>query len=354
MIFFKFILCFLLAEAIIVTIRFIASKSIIKPWFKSTIIILEFLVSFLLAYLLMALGFDFWFGPFLFALYVALLMDGFAQLIYLIVRLFVNKKKRFIILTIISNVLGVAFLTFGMVNMEVVSAKYLSYISDKLNNTYKIAFVSDMHVGEAQPLHVTLNTIESIKKHNPDFTIIGGDLVDEHTTMDDMKETVKAFASFTTPVYFIRGNHDLLGKITIKDLEDELINSGINVVIDEFIKLGDDLTLLGREDLSNEERKKITDLVNPYPGSYLLVADHQPFDFKENAKIGLDLQLSGHTHAGQIFPLRLFYSFAVYTYGEYHYENATLNVSAGASGWQVPLRTEVGSQYEIITLQPNH
>lgn len=106
------------------------------------------------------------------------------------------------------------------------------------------------------------------------------------------------------------------------------------------------------DDYSNKERKDINELVNPYPDNYLIVVDHQPFYFIDNCKIGLDLQLSGHTHAGQIFPLRLIYSISTYAYGLYHHQDAILNVSSGGSGWLVPYRTEIGCQYEIITLKP--
>ncbi|MCR4562609.1 MAG: metallophosphoesterase [Bacilli bacterium] len=355
MIFFIFILWFLLAESIIFVVRFLLRKVDIELWLKIIIIVLEVVISIALAYLAMATNVGYWFiSPLMFALNVALLMDASAQVIYLVIRIFHKNHKRIVLLSILSNVLGVAFLTFGMINMQVVSPKYLSYSSSKLSNTYKVAFVSDVHVGSSQTLETTLNTINAIKNQNADFTIIGGDLIDEYTTKSEMESVAKAFGEFTNPVYFIRGNHDLTGEVTINELEASLTSAGVKVVVDEFIKLADDLTLLGREDLSNSNRKKITDLVNPCPSSYLLVADHQPFAFEENCKIGLDLQLSGHTHAGQLFPLNWIYSLAVHSYGEYRYQNSILNVSSGASGWQNPLRTEIGCQYEIITLSPSN
>ncbi len=353
MIFFVFILWFLLAEAVICGVRFLLRKINIKLWINIVIIALELVLSIAIAYFCIATSVGNWFiSPFLVALYVAMFMDVFAQIIFLIARIFIKKGKRFVVLTVLTNILGVAFLTFGMINMQIVKPKYLSYSSSKLTNTYKVAFVSDIHVGSSQTLNTTLKTIRDIKNQNADFTIIGGDLIDEYTTMSEMKATVKAFGDFTKPVYFIRGNHDLLGEVKIADLEAELTAAGVTVVVDEFVSLASDLTLLGREDISNPSRKKIDELTNPYPSSYLLVADHQPFEFEKNCKVGLDLQLSGHTHAGQFFPLKWLYGIVVHSYGEYHYKGATLNVSSGASGWQNPLRTEVGCQYEVITLKP--
>lgn len=355
MIFFIFVLFFLLAEAIVFGVRFALRKFNIKIWLRIIIAIIELVLALLLAYLSMAtyMLMNLFFGPLAFALYIALLMDAVAQILYLIVFAFIGNKKKTAILTSISGILGTAFLVFGMINSQIVSPKYISFSSEKLSNSYKFAFVSDMHVGKAQPLSTSIKTVESIKAQNPDFTIIGGDLIDEYTTRGEMKEVVKAFSTFTSPVYFVRGNHDLNGQVSNKELEDELIASGIHVVIDEFIPIGTDLTLLGRNDLDSPTRKKIDELVNPYPSTFLLTADHQPFEFDIQAKAGIDLQLSGHTHAGQLFPLKTLYQISIYSYGEYHYENSILNVSSGASGWQNPYRSEVGCQYEIITLNPS-
>ena len=69
--------------------------------------------------------------------------------------------------------------------------------------------------------------------------------------------------------------------------------------------------------------------------------------------LGADLQLSGHTHAGQFFPLKLLYPLFTPTYGEYEYDNgAKLIVSAGASGWRFPFRTEAHCSFEVVDLLP--
>lgn len=351
--FFTFILWFILAELLINGVRYIFRLHKIKIWINIIIIICELLLSFLFAYLVMDTVIGYWpITPFLVALYATLFVDGFIQIIYLLMRLFIKKGKRFVLLTIMSNLSAVIFLTFGMINMQIVKPKYLSYSSSKLENTYRIAFISDMHIGKAQPINTTIKTIRDIKNNNPDFTFIGGDFVDEFTKEEEMKKAIKEFASFSTPVYFIRGNHELTGRIKFEDVEKELTASNIKVVVDEYVTLASDLTLLGRDDLDSKNRKKIEELINPYPSTFLLVIDHQPFDYKNNAKAGMDLQLSGHTHAGQLFPLRMLYSMGVSVYGEYRYNSSILNVSSGASGWYVPFRTEIGCQYEIITLSP--
>lgn len=353
MIFFKFILWFLLSEAIIIGVRFLLRKKEIPLGWQIGITVGEFLVGILMAFMPMA-------GPmalrplhpFMMALYVALFMDSFAMAIFLIVNKYGKKQRSWIFLTAISLVLGILFLTFGIVNMEVVTPKYHEYSSTKLNNEYKIAFVCDVHIGSAQEVSTTIKTINKIKAENPDFTLLGGDIVDEYTTKEDMVEALAAFKDFTTPVYFVYGNHDPFGNFTEDDLIATLLENNIVIVKDEFVALSSDLTLLGREDASFKDRKPIDELANPYPNTYVLVVDHQPTKFKDNCTIGIDLQLSGHTHAGQLFPLGIMYEVIADSFGEHKYGESIMYISSGACGWREPLRTDHGCHFEIITLKP--
>ena len=290
--------------------------------------------------------------PFMMAMYVALMMDSVAMAIYLIYNKYGKEQKGWVFLTAISLILGIVFLTFGIVNMEIVTAKNHTYSSAKLNNEYKIAFVCDVHIGSAQTVSTTIKTINKIKAENPDFNLLGGDIVDEYTTKSDMETALAAFKDFTTPVYFIYGNHDPHGNFTEEDLEANLALNNIIIVRDEYVALASDLTLLGREDASDKSRKSIDDLINPYPDTYLIVVDHQPTKFKDNCKCGLDLQLSGHTHAGQLFPLNEMYEMIADSYGTHKNGNQIMYISSGASGWREPLRTSRGCHYELITLKP--
>ena len=353
MTFFIFILWFLLSETIIFGIRFLLRNKEIPLGGQIGITIGEFLLAIFMAFMPMAGPMAFRpIHPFMMAMYVALFMDSIAKAIILIVNKFGKKKRSWVFLTAISLVLGILFLTFGIENMEIVTPKYHTYSSSKLHNEYKVAFVCDVHIGSSQEVSTTIKTINKIKAENPDFTFLGGDIVDEYTKKEDMEQALSAFKEFSTPVYFIYGNHDPFGNFTEDELVATLHENNIIIVKDEFVALADDLTLFGREDASFKDRKPIDELVNPYPNTYVVLVDHQPTTFKDNCKAGIDLQLSGHVHAGQLFPLLEFYSIIAQTYGEYHNDSATMYVSAGASGWREPLRTSRACHYEIITLKP--
>ena len=351
---FLFILWFVLAEILVIAPRILLRKKKVRIWLHILLVFLELLVAIAFAYAAMVthIGTTF-IGPLLFTLYIAFFADAAARLLFLLIKIFAHKMKRMGFLMIVSNLFGVSMLVLGMIDIQIVTVKYLTYTSSKLTNTYKIAFVCDLHVGKAQSMDRTLQTINEIKKENPDFTIIGGDLFDKYTTRDEMNKTLAAFKTFSRPVYFVYGNHELEDGLNLTTLASDLAANNIRAVVDEYIPLASDLTLLGRQEYNSKDRKKIADLENPYPDTYLLVADHQPFGFQDNSKLGVDLQLSGHTHAGQLFPLRWVYAIQIYSYGEYKYNKSTLYVSSGASGWQNPYRFEVPCEYNIITLKPS-
>ena len=361
-IFIIFTLWFLAAEAIVTAVGFALRKKTIKPLLRGLLIGGKALLAILFAFLVLA-------GPvqlravqpLLMALYAALLSDALADALYSVIAAIRKQERHFNAARAAGLVFGVFFFVFGVVNMQTVTPRVHTYTSEKLNQPHTVVFIADLHVGSAQPFSVTEKTIAEVRDLKPDATILGGDIVDDYTTKEEMQATFRLFADFETPVYFIYGNHDRQGhaeyaggrKFTPDELEAAIKENGVTVLRDEFAAPAPDLLLLGREDISEgDARADIRSLQNPAPEKYLIVADHQPAAFKENLSVGTDLQLSGHTHAGQLFPLGVLYRLIAYACGDYTEGGAVMNVSAGACGWRMPLRTEAGCHYEVISLLP--
>lgn len=301
--------------------------------------------------------------PLMVVVYAVLLPDAAADVLYGVYRTVRKREKKFAVSKAVSLTLGVLFFVYGTVNMQIVRPDEHVYTSPKLTQSHKIVFVADMHVGSSQPMRTTENMIAAIRDEKPDAVILGGDITDDYTEKAEMEQTYRLFGSIGAPVYFIFGNHEVVQhakymKGGLHYTEAELIaamrENGITVLADEYASLAPDLLLLGREDAAVPElRADIASLVNPAPEKFLLTVDHQPTRAKDNLAAGTDLQLSGHTHAGQLFPNGLCLSLAGYTKGDYALgEGRTLLVSPGASGWRVPFRTESHCRYEVITLQP--
>ncbi len=359
-----FTLRFLAAEALLTAVQYPLRKKKLKPAARVGVIVGKALLAIVFAVLVLA-------GPvqlrsvqpILTALYVALLADAAADALCSVIFAVSKKKRRFPAVKAVSLAFGAAFLAFGVVNMLTVKPAYHTYASPEIKQEHTVVFIADLHVGGPQPFSVTEKTVAAARALRADATVLGGDIVDDYTSKEDMEAVCRLFGAFETPVYFIYGNHDRQGhakyaggrKFTPEELEAAMEANGVTVLKDEYAVIAPDLVLLGREDVSEgEKRAQAASLVsgNPSPQSYLIVADHQPTQFKENAAAGADLQLSGHTHAGQLFPLGLLYRVIGYCYGDYTQDGAVMNVSAGAAGWRFPLRTQAGCHFEVIRLTP--
>jgi len=230
-----------------------------------------------------------------------------------------------------------------------------------IKNKYKIVFFSDLHYGSSQSPKTVDKGLEAIKKENPDYLLLGGDITDEFSTKSEMEEIFKKIASLNIDTYYIYGNHDRQDRAdylngpnyTPEELEKTLINNGITILYNDFVKVKDDLVFLGLEDPSHpNERIKAEDIKDlPYE-SYIICIDHTPYQNEDIIKIKADLQLSGHTHAGQLFPLKTLYSLlGLNTYGAYHIGDTDLYVSSGITGWYLPFRNEKNCNYEVIELK---
>lgn len=295
------------------------------------------------------------------SVYVALVGDLVGDIVTLPIVIARKRKNSTPIQIVVSFLCFGAFLMYGTVNMQMAQGNPMTFKSSKLKQEHRVVFVSDLHVGTAQDMNTTENTIVKLAAASPEFIVLGGDIVDELTTKEEMEKTFELFGSLKIPVYFVYGNHDRQptfaatgeNTFTPEELESAIEKNGIKILKDEWINISDDLVLFGREDISRSERKALADIPARPSDAFVLLIDHSPYQKEDITNSGADLQLSGHSHAGQLFPLKTLYGLAGYdAYGNYHYGNTDLYVSSGAAGWGFPFRTEEACHYEIVTLSP--
>lgn len=355
------LLC-VLAQAILTAFQLIFKNKFKKPAVRFIIIFSKIIIAITFAVLVMA-------GPVIlrpvqpvmFALYAVLFADALSDLCYSVFCLIAKKERRFAVSKTLSIVFGILFIVYGTVNMQIIKPKYHTYTSAKLESDHTFIYLADLHIGGAQNFSTAEKMIAETKSSNAEFLVLCGDITDDYTTKEEMEKTFALFRDFDFPVYYVYGNHDRQGyaeyahgrQYTVNELEEALTSNGITILKDSFSQIAPDIILLGREDFSEKEgRTDISELINPNPEAFLIVADHQPSGYKDNISFGADLQISGHTHAGQLFPLGFFYSVAAPVYGDYEEQGSVLNVSAGACGWRMPFRTDAHCNYEVITLKP--
>ena len=304
------------------------------------------------------------------ALYIAMIADVLASIIEYVVRRVRtldgdDSGERHIfdyrIGAPMALLLCVAVLASGVANAENIVVDEHEWQADGLEQSHTFAFASDLHSGDSLTMGELRNFCRQVNESKAEFLILGGDTTDELTSYEDMVETFNILSTVKVPVYYVYGNHDrqpsadYVGGRTYTDeqLRDAIESAGITILSDEFVKVADDLVLLGREDLSIDTRKDWKDLENPYEGVTLIVADHQPYDKEQLAVEESALQVSGHTHAGQAWPLKFIYGALGYdALGEYERPHTLLYVSPGVGGWSPSFRSQGHSAWELITLNP--
>lgn len=250
--------------------------------------------------------------------------------------------------------------TYGAFNMTHPVETEYTVKTEKNIGDYTIALITDTHYGTIQDTDILKEKVQEISLQKPDIAILGGDIVEEGSTREKMQEVFKLLGEIDAKygVYYVYGNHDSqpytdTPAYTKAELASAISDSGITILEDTCVEINGEIILAGRADAAwgnasgrmlSEELLKGTD-----KEKYIIVADHQPIEAKENAAMGADLELSGHTHAGQIWPVGCFTGLAgELNYGEYQQDGCTVIVSSGFTGWGYPIRTQGHCEYVMV------
>lgn len=268
-----------------------------------------------------------------------------------------QRLYRFSVLPI---VLTAAAMVYGYFNIsQIIRTEYTVTTEKEIPAAgYTIALIADTHFGNATTLPMMEDLMQRVKADRPDLILLGGDIVDENTQKKDMEALFPILGSVTAPLgtYYVYGNHDRQNyaahpTFTVTELDQAITGSGIHILADHTTALTDTLFLAGRRDRTMGQLPARDLLITADPEDYILLLDHQPYDFHLKQEAGADLTLSGHTHAGQIFPAGAFTAGDL-NYGEKMLETMTAIVTSGASGWGFPIRTSKHSEYVIIHVVP--
>ena len=223
---------------------------------------------------------------------------------------------------------------------------------------------ADSHIGTTFDGEGFMKEVEKINEENADIVFICGDFIDDGTGKEDMLKACEALGKIksTYGVYYVYGNHDdqkygysrsgNTDTFNHEDIKKELEKNHINVLDDKVIEQ-DNVVIIGRADASyqRETSEKLLKSVNKK--KYVIVLDHQPLDMDENVKNGSDLQLSGHTHGGQIWPMGTVQALLTKTmrYGKKTIGNSTVITSSGIAGWGYPIKIGAPSEYAYIKVR---
>lgn len=223
--------------------------------------------------------------------------------------------------------------------------------------TIQTALVSDIHLGTIMGKTRLQILVDQLNQMEPDLILFGGDIIDENVNhfIDDNMDVILRTLNPPLAKYAILGNHEYFGG-HLTDIVLHLEHSGIKVLQDEGVMVEDLFFLAGRKDLVSERmtgraRKSLVEVLEGIDpaATPVVVLDHQPKTWDEARDVGVVLQLSGHTHRGQMFPFgyvteRLFPE----DWGKLVEKGSTLIVSSGYGTWGPPIRT--GNKPEIVMI----
>lgn len=240
---------------------------------------------------------------------------------------FLFTRRGFVISGAVCTAAALGLSAWGVVNAQTLRVTRYAVTVDKAcaaGSSLRIALVSDLHLGYNAGKKMMRAMVERINEEQADLVAIAGDIFDnEYEALDDPQGIAEILSGIksTYGVYACYGNHDIeepiLVGFTFRSEEkkesdprmDQLLkDAGIRLLRDEAVLVDDAFYVYGRLDAripgrgiarrkTPQELAEGLDLNKP-----LIVLDHQPGELQELADAGVDIDLCGHTHGGQIFP----------------------------------------------------
>ncbi len=215
----------------------------------------------------------------------------------------------------------------------------------------KVIQLSDVHLGHVYREGFLRGIVDKINAEKPEMVVITGDLFDG---MDgDLAPLAKPLDDIEAKegIFFVTGNHETY--LGVKEVTGALARTKVKIMKDEVIDLKG-LRLIGINYPDWDENKDVVKVLGSleksfrgYPNIFLY---HSPVHIDQFKESGVNLQLSGHTHYGQIFPVNYITRFIYggYDYGLYQMDDYTLYTTNGAGTWGPTMRT--GNIPEIVSI----
>lgn len=288
------------------------------------------------------------------------------DMIALIYRKAASRPKKKYIAGAVSAALCVLYLAVGWFLAHHVFVVSYRFESEKLDGNVRIVQITDSHVGATFHADGFLEHIKEINEYKPDAVVVTGDFVDDDTTREDMIGSCDALGELETKygVYFIYGNHDkgyyseAAKGWTNAELRERLLENGVILLEDSSVLVDGRFYIVGRQDRSEEQRgsSRLTagEIMEDVDRSkFVLMLDHQPYDFDAEAEAGADLVLCGHTHGGQFIPITHVGEWTgenCLRYGHERRENTDFIVSSGISNWTFKFKTGCHSEFVVIDI----
>ena len=221
---------------------------------------------------------------------------------------------------------------YGIINAKIVRTTEYEITINKDGGNFKemtIAMFGDPQFGYNIGEYHLKQAVDIINKNDVDIVCVAGDIFDnQYSAIKNPDKLIDLFNQIKSKygMYAVLGNHDveepilcgftfndetLENKLASKEMLDFIRKSGMVLLYDENVIINDSVNLYGRADqerpnLGNITRKESGDIFKEVDTTKpLFVLDHEPREYDELEKAGVDLMMAGHTHDGQLWPTKI-------------------------------------------------
>jgi len=221
------------------------------------------------------------------------------------------------------------------------------------NGRMKILLISDLHLGYTIKRAEVDKWVTMLNAEHADLILIAGDVIDRFVRPLEEEQMHLSLNKLQARygVFLALGNHDLMGNT--KENMAFLQKTNFTILRDTALLVEDAFYVIGRNDFSQAGRASLADILkNAAKDKPLLLLDHQPNALAEAAENGIDLQVSGHTHNGQVFPVNLIEKMIFeQPYGYLKKGNTRFYITSGLGIWGGKFRIGSRSEYVVINLE---
>ena len=212
----------------------------------------------------------------------------------------------------------------------------------------RIVFAADFHLGQLTGDHFMESFVAKVNALNPDIVLIGGDVLEDYRQDEETDRFAALFRKVQSKfgLYGVPGNHEGYRGITA----DFFLKAGIRLLQDEVEKIDGAFYLAGRNDRRSRSKKSVAELLRNTPDDRpVILLDHRPVDFDQVSNSHVDIQFSGHTHHGQLFPLNFITQRRYELSWGYKKKRQThFFVTSGVQIWGPPVRTAGASEILVV------
>lgn len=234
---------------------------------------------------------------------------------------------------------------YSLINSLHLEVNYIEIPLKGLKNDLKVVQLSDIHIGSIRNSSYMQKIVEKTNEIEPEIVFITGDMVDGSARLHT--NTFNSINKLKAPTFFITGNHE-----TYEGLDEVfrvLRNTDMVILRDRMVECKG-VQVIGVEySFENNHMEKVISKLKIDSDKPSIMLYHLPRELETVSNAGIGLQLSGHTHAGQMFPFNFLVKIMFpYFNGLYKYNETYLNVSQGTGTWGPPMR--LGSRCEIVVI----